>query len=145
MTSGPGYTDVRVNDLNLTLGLNIDLGAAWKLSLYGNYAQERENQFNGGQVDQAALAAALADPDPATAFNPFGDGSNTNPATLRSLPRAAVSIPTRACEPPTSRRTAPSATCLAAPSSSPWAPITATRSLTRSRPSRPCSRRAGRA
>jgi outer membrane receptor protein involved in Fe transport len=82
---GPGYTDVLVSDLNLTLGLSIDVGTAWKVSLYGNYAQERENQFNGGQVNQAALAAALADPDPATAFNPFGDGSNTNPATLRSL------------------------------------------------------------
>lgn len=82
---GPGYTDVLVTDLNLTLGLDIDLGSAWKVTLYGNYAQERENQFNGGQVNQSALAAALADPDPATAFNPFGDGSNTNPATLRSL------------------------------------------------------------
>jgi iron complex outermembrane recepter protein len=82
---GPGYNDVLVNDLNLTLGLSIDVGTAWKVSLYGNYAQERENQFNGGQLNQSALAAALADPDPATAFNPFGDGSNTNPATLKSL------------------------------------------------------------
>ncbi len=82
---GPGHTDVLVTDLNLTVGLKIDVGPGWKVSLYGNYTQERENQFNGGQVDQAALAAALADPDPATAFNPFGDGSNTNPATLRRL------------------------------------------------------------
>jgi len=36
-------------------------------------------------LNQAALLSALADPDPATAFNPFGDGSNTNPATLKSL------------------------------------------------------------
>jgi len=82
---GPMYTDVLVNDLNLTLGLNIDVGAAWKLSLYGNYSQEKENQLAGGEIDQTALAAALADADPATAFNPFGDGSNTNPATLRTL------------------------------------------------------------
>jgi iron complex outermembrane receptor protein len=82
---GPSYTDVLVTDLNLTLGLNIDVGSAWKVSLYGNYAQERENQFSGGQVNQSALAAALADPNPATAFNPFGDGSNSNPATLGKL------------------------------------------------------------
>lgn len=82
---GPGYAAVLVNDLNVTLGLNIDCSTDWKVGLYGNYAQERENQFNGGQVNQAALAAALADPNPATAFNPFGDGSNTNPATLRSI------------------------------------------------------------
>lgn len=82
---GPGYSDVLVSDLNLTLGLDIDLGTAWKVSLYGNYAQERENQFNGGQVNQSALTAALADSNPATAFNPFGDGSNTNPATIGKL------------------------------------------------------------
>jgi iron complex outermembrane receptor protein len=82
---GPMYNDVLVSDLNLTLGLNIEVGTAWKLSLYGNYTQEKENQFNGGEVNQAALAAALADADPATAFNPFGDGSNTNAATLRTL------------------------------------------------------------
>ena len=35
--------------------------------------------------NQSALATALADPDPATAFNPFGDGSNSNPGTLKSL------------------------------------------------------------
>jgi len=82
---GPMFTDVLVNDLNLTLGLNIDVGVAWKLSVYGNYTQEKENQFTGGKLNQAALAAALADADPATAFNPFGDGSNTNAATLRTL------------------------------------------------------------
>jgi outer membrane receptor protein involved in Fe transport len=82
---GPMYTDVLVNNFNFTLGLNVDAGAAWKVSLYANYAQERENQFTGNQVDQAALAAALADSNPATAFNPFADGSHTNPATLKSL------------------------------------------------------------
>jgi iron complex outermembrane receptor protein len=82
---GPAFQNVTVNDLNLTGGLSIDVGAAWKVSFYGNYAQEREDQFIGGQVGQAALAAALADPDPATAFNPFADGSHTNPATLKAL------------------------------------------------------------
>jgi len=82
---GPGFADVLVNNLNVTLGLNIEAGASWTVSLYGNYAQEKENQFLGGQLNQALLAAALADPDPATAFNPFGDGSNTNAATLKSL------------------------------------------------------------
>jgi iron complex outermembrane receptor protein len=82
---GPTFTDVLVTDLNFTLGVNVDVATAWKVSLYANYAQEKENQFTGGEVDQTALAAALADPDPATAFNPFGDGSHTNPATLKTL------------------------------------------------------------
>ena len=82
---GPMSTDVLVNNLNLTLGLDIAAGSAWKVNLSANYAQEKENQFTGGQVDLAALGQALSDPNPDTAFNPFGDGSHTNPATLRSI------------------------------------------------------------
>jgi hypothetical protein len=104
---GSMYTDVLVNDLNLTLGLNIDVSESWKVSLYGNYAQEKENQFSGGQVNQATLAAALADAGPATAFNPFADGSNTNAATLANLAAAAGFTPTRACAPRMSQPTAP--------------------------------------
>jgi len=74
-----------VSDFNFTLGVNVDVSTAWKVSLYANYAQEKENQFSGGEVNQTALAAALADPNPATAFNPFGDGSHTNPATLKNV------------------------------------------------------------
>jgi len=82
---GPQYTDVLVNDLNLTLGVDFNLSTAWKVSLYANYAQERENQLHGGELNPSTLAAALADPDPATAFNPFADGSNTGTATLKRL------------------------------------------------------------
>jgi iron complex outermembrane receptor protein len=82
---GPMSTDVLVNTLNLTLGLDIAVGPAWKVNLYTNYAQEKESQFSGGGVDFAALGQALMDPNPDTAFNPFGDGSHTNPATLKSI------------------------------------------------------------
>jgi outer membrane receptor protein involved in Fe transport len=37
------------------------------------------------QVNSTALSAALADPNPATAFNPFGDGSHSNPATIDKI------------------------------------------------------------
>jgi iron complex outermembrane receptor protein len=82
---GPMTNDSLVNNLNFTLGLSVDAGAAWRVNLYANYAQDKENQFTGGEVDFAALYAALADPDPRTAFNPFADGSNTNPATLKAI------------------------------------------------------------
>jgi iron complex outermembrane receptor protein len=82
---GSMSTDVLVNNLNLTLGLDIAVGSAWKVNLYTNYAQERENQFTGGLADDTALSQALTDPNPATAFNPFSDGSHTNPATLQSI------------------------------------------------------------
>jgi iron complex outermembrane receptor protein len=82
---GPMYSDVVVKNLNLTLGVDIDVGSAWKVSLYGNYAQEKENQFTGGLVDIHALGNALLDSNRESAFNPFGAGSHTNPATLRSI------------------------------------------------------------
>ncbi len=82
---GPSSADSLVTNLNITLGLDVALGTAWKVSLFGNYAQDKENQYTGNEVNYPALLAALADPNPATAFNPFADGSNTNPATLRSI------------------------------------------------------------
>lgn len=77
--------DVVVNDLNVTLGLDMAVGAAWIVNLYANYAQERENQSVSGLINQDALNRALLDPNPQTAFNPFGDGSHTNAATLRTI------------------------------------------------------------
>lgn len=77
--------DSQVTNTNVTLGLDLDVGRAWKLTLYGNYAQDKENQFTAGQLNTAAVQAALLDSNPATAFNPFGDGSHTNPATLASI------------------------------------------------------------
>jgi iron complex outermembrane receptor protein len=82
---GPERPTVTVGNINVTLGLNLDLGADWKMSLYGSYAQETQNQFTTGSVDSVGLAAALADPNPETAFNPFGDGSHTNSKTLNAI------------------------------------------------------------
>ena len=82
---GPRATDSRVINTNITFGLDLNAGAAWKVTLYGNYAQDKESQIVSGLVDSQALQAALADPNPATAFNPFGAGSHTNPATLKSI------------------------------------------------------------
>ncbi len=82
---GPLYNDVVVKNANMTVGANLDVGAGWKAMLYASYSREKENQFIGGQVDLPALYSALADSNPQTAFNPFGDGSHTSPATLRAI------------------------------------------------------------
>lgn len=66
------------------LGATFDLGNAWQITLAGSYAKEKNRSDSPG-IDFAALGQALADPDPATAFNPFGVGSNTNPATLDGI------------------------------------------------------------
>jgi iron complex outermembrane recepter protein len=82
---GPLTTDSKLDTANVTAGLEFDAGASWKLSLYANYAREKEEQIAGNEVNFTPLYAALADPDPATAFNPFGDGSFTNRTTLKAI------------------------------------------------------------
>ena len=72
-----------VDTRNIELGTNIALGR-WRLSAAGTYSSESMS-FQSITLNQAALSAALADPNPATALNVFGDGSNTNPATIAAI------------------------------------------------------------
>lgn len=69
----------------LAAGVIARLGQEWELNTAAAYGREKNpwewfNNHNFFTID-----AALADPDPTTAFNPFGDGSNTNPATIEPL------------------------------------------------------------
>lgn len=68
-----------------TLGVKGQIGETWRLNLSGTHGSETLRTVIDNQVGFDALLTALADPDPATAFNPFGDGSNTNPATLDKI------------------------------------------------------------
>src|SRR5262249_6235572 len=56
-----------------------------KVNAYASYAREQQHQNLSNAVNFPALFAALADPNAQTAFNPFGDGSHTNPQTLNTL------------------------------------------------------------
>lgn len=87
---GPYAADGRTRNYSGTLGLKTESNRAWQASLIVAYGRESLDVKDRGQVDTIALGAALADPSRATAFNPFGDGSNTNPATL-----AAIEVPFR--------------------------------------------------
>ena len=82
---GPVYGDVGIDTLNATLGLNFTLGSAWELSVYGSMVREKQNDVTSNFVNLGAAELALADPDPATALNVFGDGSYTSAATLNSI------------------------------------------------------------
>jgi iron complex outermembrane recepter protein len=82
---GPTAVDVGVDTIDATVGLDLDAGASWTVSAYGNYTREKQNQITHGQVNFNALAVALADPNPLTAFNPYGDGSHTSAATLDAI------------------------------------------------------------
>ncbi len=82
---GAKTTEVTVKSTNATFGVDFDAGAAWKLSAYGGYAREHENENASGLINIAAAEVALADPNPATALNPFGDAYHNNPQTLKTL------------------------------------------------------------
>jgi iron complex outermembrane recepter protein len=79
---GPLVVDADVRSYSGTFGAETHIGKTWTLNLSGTYGSETLRSVTDNQVNSAALSAALADPNPATAFNPFGDGSNSNPATL---------------------------------------------------------------
>jgi outer membrane receptor protein involved in Fe transport len=74
-----------VQTQNATLGVSSSFFDSWKTTSYVTYAKYGDHIQGGPYVDSLALSNALADSNPATAFNPFGDGSYTNPETLASL------------------------------------------------------------
>lgn len=81
--AAPGRGAVR--SLNGVLGARLDLWGDWKLQAHVLYNHERLI-FRSASIDSTALSLALADPNPATAFNPFGDGSfSQNPTTIQSV------------------------------------------------------------
>ncbi|WP_369061871.1 TonB-dependent receptor [Caulobacter sp. 73W] len=69
------------------VGFNFDLGADWRLSGYVDHSMSRGFQDRKSVLNNAALTAALRSTNPATAFNPFGDGTfnRTNNAALLDI------------------------------------------------------------
>jgi iron complex outermembrane receptor protein len=82
---GPRVTQVDVDTLSATSGADFEWANAWTAELYSTYAFETDRQLDSGLLNNVALAPALADPNPVTAFNPFGDGSDSDPATVNAL------------------------------------------------------------
>jgi iron complex outermembrane receptor protein len=82
---GPVTARAGIDTLNATVGLDFDAGASWILRSYASYVREKQNQLQSGEINPTQLQLALADPNPLTAFNPFGAGSNTNAATLAAI------------------------------------------------------------
>jgi iron complex outermembrane recepter protein len=84
---GPTVFSARSQVYMTTGGLRLQMGDTWRATLTESYGRQSLRSDNHNQVDPAALAASLADPNPATAFDPFGDGSYTNPMTLAAIKR----------------------------------------------------------
>jgi outer membrane receptor protein involved in Fe transport len=58
---------------------------SWDLGVSATWGRQREDIEIYNLVNSAQLAAALADTNPATALNVFGNGTANNPATLEKL------------------------------------------------------------
>lgn len=82
---GPQIAEAHVKSGSVTSGLQLEFGRGWKALLSGTYSTERVDSTIQNQVSARDLADALSSSDRGTAFNPFGDGSHTNPTTLDSL------------------------------------------------------------
>lgn len=82
---GPTRSSGRVKTGNLALGLSSVNLAGWNTTEEFGYVFESQNTQIEGLVNFAALDVALADKNPLTAFNPFGDGSHNSPATLAGI------------------------------------------------------------
>jgi iron complex outermembrane receptor protein len=57
----------------------------WNFELSATYGSQISHANGVNIVNTARLRAALADPNPSTAFNVFGDGTANNPATIAAL------------------------------------------------------------
>jgi iron complex outermembrane receptor protein len=64
-----------------TAGLEAHAGS-WVIDAHGTWGRQYERATLVNRLNTARLAVALADTDPATAYNLFGDGPSTNPATI---------------------------------------------------------------
>ena len=81
---GPPTLDAHVTNWAGAASLNASFGP-WNAELHGAYGEQRERQVTRNVPNYYRLALALADPDPATAYNLFGDGSVTSRATIERV------------------------------------------------------------
>jgi iron complex outermembrane receptor protein len=79
----PGFAD----SWEGVLGLTQDLGGDWRLEVYGAHGRSEDEARRRQNVNTTpgGIAAALANPDPALAFNPFGAGGISNPQTVAAV------------------------------------------------------------
>lgn len=82
---GPRLEEGDIRTIDLALGAALDFGATWRFEPILAYGRVGGDHVRRNLINTPALNAALASSDPAIAFNPFGDGSFTSPATLDSI------------------------------------------------------------
>lgn len=87
---GPQTADGRARAYNGALGLTQRIGP-WSASLGVVAGQQRETSQTGNLVNSARLALALADTNPATAYNLFKGPGENNPETIARIRGSSTS------------------------------------------------------
>lgn len=83
-----GPTDIRtgtVRNYAATAGFNLSHGDDWQTEAWASYVKEKSNRAYDGAVHYGEVVAALNETDPAKAFNPLGEGSNTHPDVIARI------------------------------------------------------------
>ena len=84
--AGPRIDEIDTDVYRALGGLNIKLSPRWNLEAALLYSETQTENTTFNNLSRPAVIAALADPDPTTAFNVFGAGNGVNnPATIRSF------------------------------------------------------------
>ena len=73
-----------------TAGVTVRVASDWTAAVSETYSRDALDARAGNEPNARAVNAASADSNPATAFNAFGDGSYTNPATLAAIRTYAI-------------------------------------------------------
>jgi len=87
---GPRVSDIEVDTFSAVVTAKVPLPRRWEATLSLSYGSERIDQRQSNNFNASMLNAALADPNPLTAFNPYADGNGTNPATLDRIRRTTL-------------------------------------------------------
>lgn len=74
--------ETQQDDFTAHGGIELRLPHGWTSQVSGLASRSRGDYYLDDFVNSTLLAAALADPNPATAFNPFGDAGANGPATV---------------------------------------------------------------
>lgn len=83
---GPSHHITSSDGLNAALGAEISIGETWRLELVAMQSRVREDaRIDNLYESSPAVLAAFASNDPATAFNPFADGSATPASVLAAF------------------------------------------------------------
>jgi outer membrane receptor protein involved in Fe transport len=82
---GPSLVRSETKSSDVALGANVGISENWNGELVAHWSKETTKKRRDNIVDRSRLAEAVSPSDPDLAFNPFADGSNTNPSVLNSL------------------------------------------------------------